>query len=487
MSRFVQIAFLAALVALRPVPAQTTYAGITGSVTDPNGAVVPGATIEATHLQTNYQYTATSNAVGVYTLSQLREGEYRLRARAAGFQDYVAQNVQLVARDLRRLDINLRVGAVETVVEVTAGATLIETETARIGNTKSASTLASLPLNTRSLYNFLALSPGVVGAGGGQATRRFAGSRVNQSEQSIDGVTVSNGYDGTQISPLVGWIGSYEEVRVDISNNTADIGAVGQVTVISKSGTNGLHGLASDYYSTPWFRARNPFALQRGTGVNHAPGIQAGGPIVFPRLYDGRNKSFFFYSFETSRGSNVLQLLNPTVPLPEWREGDFSRLAPRTVVRDPNGNTPFANNRIPASRLNATARRIQDRFYPLPNFGDPTVLTSQNFRQQLLRPSDGVLGLPGVVEEGGLVDRAVGGDALPEGPIEELAVGELGLVGRRLEVDDVVVLEGFERAPCHMTFSCRQTGLRTDGEGQSRITSGWWGTPGRNHMIHLIH
>jgi hypothetical protein len=367
---------------------QTTYAGITGSVTDPNGAVVPGATIEAVHLETNYQYSTTSNDVGVYTLSQLREGAYTLRARAAGFQEYAARDIQLVARDLRRIDIQLRVGAVETVVEVTAGATLIETETARIGNTKGAQILASLPLNTRSLYNFLALSPGVVGAGGGQATRRFAGSRVNQSDQSIDGVTVSNGYDGTQISPLVGWIGSYEEIRVDISNNTADIGAVGQVTVISKSGSNELHGLVADYYSTPWFRARNPFALQRGTGVSHALGGQVGGPVVLPKLYDGRNKSFFFFSFETSRGSNVLQLLNPTVPLPAWREGDFSLLAPRTVVRDPNGNTPFPNNRIPASRLNAVSRKIQDRFYPLPNFGDPTVLTSQNFRQQYLRPFD---------------------------------------------------------------------------------------------------
>ena len=169
-----------------------------------------------------------------------------------------------------------------------------------IGDSKNAEMLKSLPLNTRNLYQFLALTPGVLGAGGGQATRRFAGSRVNQSEQSIDGITVSNGYDGTQISPLVSYIGSFEEVRVDLANNTADIGAVGQVTVISKSGTNDLHGLAVDYYSTPWFRARNPFALARGTGVSHNFGGQVGGPVVLPHLYDGRNRSFFFASFETT-------------------------------------------------------------------------------------------------------------------------------------------------------------------------------------------
>src|SRR5262249_59533159 len=103
-------------------------------------------------------------------------------------------------------------------------------------------------------------------------------SGVNQSDQSIDGITVSNGYDGTQISPLVSYIGSFEEVRVDLANNTADMGSLGQVTVVSKSGTNDLHGLFGDYYSTPAFRARNPFALTRGTGVNHAPGGQVGGP-----------------------------------------------------------------------------------------------------------------------------------------------------------------------------------------------------------------
>jgi hypothetical protein len=329
-----------------------------------------------------------SNEAGVYTLSQLREGEYTLRAKAPGFQEFVAQNIQLVSRDLRRIDIALRVGSVDTVIEVSAGATLIETETARIGNTKGAETLKSLPLNTRSLYDFLGLTPGVIGAGGGQATRRFAGSRVNQSDQSMDGVTVSNGYDGTQISPLVSYIGSFQEVRVDLANNTADIGSIGQVTVISRSGTNELHGLFGDYYSTPMFRARNPFAPARGTGVSHAPGGEVGGPIVLPGIYNGRNKSFFFFSFETSRGSAVQQLLNPTVPLPAWRAGDFSALAPRTIVRDPNGNAPFPDNRIPAARINPVSQKIQDRFFPLPNFGDPTVLVSQNYREQLTRPFD---------------------------------------------------------------------------------------------------
>ncbi|MGH9752232.1 MAG: carboxypeptidase-like regulatory domain-containing protein, partial [Blastocatellia bacterium] len=367
--------------------AQTTFGSIAGNVTDANGAIVAGATIEATHVRSNYRYTTRSNEVGNFTLPQLREGEYTLRATATGFREFVAQNILLAAREERRIDIQLQVGPVESRVEVTAGATLIETDTARIGDSKNAMALKSLPLNTRSLYSFLALTPGVLAAGGGQATRRFAGSRVNQSDQSIDGITVSNGFDGTQISPLVNYIESYEEVRVDMANNSADIGAVGQVTVVSKSGGNELHGAVFDYYSTPWFRARNPFAAQRGSGVRHQPGGAVGGPIVIPKLYDGHNRSFFFFSFETLRGSNVLQLLNPTVPLASWRAGDFSNVS--TPIRNPfNNNQPFPGNRIPDNLINPVSKKIQERFHPLPNFGDPNVLTAQNYREQKSRQLD---------------------------------------------------------------------------------------------------
>ncbi len=366
---------------------QTTFASITGSVTDSAGAVVPGVNVEATHVQTNYVYTATSNATGAYTLSQLREGEYTLKATSAGFKEFRVQNIVLISRDQRRIDVRLEVGTVETHIEVSAGATLIETETARIGDSKGANTLKSLPLNTRSLYGFLGLMPGVVSSGT-RATRRFAGSRVNQSEQSIDGITVSNGYDGTQISPLVSYIESYEEVRVDMANNTADIGSVGQVTIVSKSGTNQLHGNVFDYYQSPWFRARNPFAATRGSGVSHQPGGSVGGPVLLPKLYDGRNRTFFFFSFETSRGSAIQQLINPAVPIAPWRAGDFSGLLPRTVVRDPFTRTPLPGNRMPASQLNPVSVKIQDRFYPLPNTGNPGVFANRNYNEQKTRPFD---------------------------------------------------------------------------------------------------
>ena len=374
------------LVAVPDGLAQTTFGSLTGSITDVGGAAVPNVPIEATHVRSNYKYTTQSNEVGNYTLPQLREGEYTLRATAPGFREFVAQSIQLASREERRIDIRLEVGPLETLVEVTAGATLIETETARIGDSKDAMALKILPLNTRSLYSFLALTPGVLGAGGGQATRRFAGSRVNQSEQSIDGITVSNGFDGTQISPLVSYIESFEEVRVDMANNSADIGSVGQVTVVSKSGSNDLHGNLFDYYYTVVPRAQSVCGPAGIWGAASA-WRSRGWSHRIPKIYNGRDRSFFFFSFETARGSNVQQLLTRLSRYPRGGPEIFPT-SPRLFAIPLTTISRFAGNRIPDNRINPVSRRIQERFYPLPNFGDPNVLTAQNYREQKSRPFD---------------------------------------------------------------------------------------------------
>jgi hypothetical protein len=370
-----------------PAWAQTTFATLTGTVTDSSGSVIPNVVVSATHVATNITTTVPSNAAGVYTIAQLKEGEYKVVAKGAGFKEFVAQGIVLAARDYRRVDVHLEVGPVETVVEVTGGATLIETETARISDTKTADLMKTIPLNTRSIWAFLSLSPAVLQAGSGSSTIRFAGSRGNQSHWAIDGTTMSDGVDETQIGPLANYIEWIQELKIDVSNNTAEFGTIGQVTSISKSGTNSLHGSVYDFYTTPWFRARNPFALARGTGISHGPGATASGPVWLPRIYNGKDKSFFFFGFETSRGSAVTQSLNPTVPPAPWRQGDFSGLS--TPILDPfNNRQPFAGNRIPTARLNATALKLQERFFPLPNFGDPTRLISQNYREDIVRPRD---------------------------------------------------------------------------------------------------
>ncbi len=369
--------------------AQTTFATITGLVTDPNGAVIPGAVVIATQTESNYRYTARSNDSGYYTIGQLLEGGYVLRAETPGFKAFVQRDIRLAGLDVRRIDIRMEIGAVETTVEVTGNAGLIETETARISDTKTAGIIRDLPLNQRSLWDFVGQNPGIVQAASGTATRRFSGSRNNQSDASVDGITISNGRDGTQITPIVGFVESFQEVRVDMANNTAEFGGLGQVTVISKSGSNEFHGSGFDYYSTPKFVSRNPFAQSGSAGITHSPGATIGGPVTIPHLYSGKNKTFFFFSYETTRGSAARDIITPTVPLASWRSGDFSGLLPGTIIKDPfAGNAPFAGNIIPSSRVNPVAQKIQDLFYPLPNFGNVNSFQNQNFRVLLTRPFD---------------------------------------------------------------------------------------------------
>src|SRR5205823_2308525 len=120
-----------------PAYSQTTFATITGMVTDPTGSSIPNAKITATHVETNYTYTANSNGAGAYTVSQLREGAYFVTVSAPGFDEFRVENVVLAARDIRRIDVRMTVGAQAARVEVSAGATLIETDTARISDIKN--------------------------------------------------------------------------------------------------------------------------------------------------------------------------------------------------------------------------------------------------------------------------------------------------------------------------------------------------------------
>ena len=155
---------------------QTTFASITGTVTDAGRSGGLECKIEATQLESNYKYTAVSNEAGNYTIAQLRPGTYVVRATAPGFASFEAEEVVLAARDVRRVDIPLVVGSVQSSIEVTAGATVIETETARISDTRTAQSIKSLPVDRRSLWNYLALSPAVTTSTEG-SWRRFSGQQ----------------------------------------------------------------------------------------------------------------------------------------------------------------------------------------------------------------------------------------------------------------------------------------------------------------------
>ncbi len=366
--------------------AQTSFGSITGRITDATGAAVPKAQVKATETQSQYSYGSQSTSDGVYTFANLREGTYTVIATAPGFSEVRAPDIRLAAREIRALDLTMQVGSVSSTIDVQATpAAVIETETSRISQTRTNAELQYLPLNTRSVTSFLALAPGIGQGTTVTATYRFNGSRRNQSEFTVDGISNIT-YNGTQTSPLTSYIESFQEVRIDSANNTADAGAIGQVMVVSKSGTNQLHGSLFDYYVTPAFRARDFFSPTRATGISHRPGGSVGGPIVVPHVYNGHDKTFFFFDLETSRGSQTQNLINPTVPLASWRNGDFSALLPGTVVKNPTTGVAYPGNRIPMSQLSPVSLGIQNLFYPLPNNGSATSLGSKKFRHHADSP-----------------------------------------------------------------------------------------------------
>ena len=369
-----------------PAGAQSTFATLTGTITDASGAAVPGADIEAVNTGTGYKYTAKSNEAGIYTIANLLEGTYRLRATAQGFQEFVAENVILLARDIRRIDVQFQVGQVATTVEVSAGVTLIETETARIADTRTRETMVDMPLSLRRAWDFIQLSPNVSKTKSG-FNMRFGGSRTRQGDVTVDGVSISNVFGGQITGVVSDRTESYQEIRLEVAGGTAENPGIGQMAVVTRSGTNQLRGEAFLYYTSPGLQARNPFATASTGSIEWVPGGSLGGPVYIPKLYDGRNRTFFFSSIEFERfGPPTIQTFNTTVPLEPWRQGDFSGLLPGTVVRDPfAGNAPFAGNVLPRSRLNAAALRMQ-QFYPLPNFGDTRTLVAQNNRQNVDNP-----------------------------------------------------------------------------------------------------
>lgn len=365
---------------------QSTFASITGTVTDASGAVVPNAQIVAINVHTNIQTTAQSNSAGVYVVSQLNPGTYSLSAQASGFKKFVVSDIILNARDIRRIDVKLQVGKVSTQVTVTGGATLINTETARIRHTQLSYQMNQLPLNTGAVWAFLALAPGVVQEPG-TSTVRISGSRGGQINWSMDGTTFSDGVDNTQNGPVGNYTEPFEAVQMNLANNSAQYGALGQITLVSKSGTNNLHGDIFDRYTTPLFLARNPFQAQRSSYILHNLGGSIGGPLYIPKVYDGRNKTFFFVSYESYRGSSSTGLYNDTVPTEAWRNGNFSDLLPAVKIYDPQTGQPFAGNIIPTDRINSVSKQMQDMFYPQPNSGDTSVFHPENFLQNYSFPS----------------------------------------------------------------------------------------------------
>ena len=362
---------------------QATFGTITGTVADSTGAVVPKVAIEVTNEGTGITRSVTTDEAGNYVVVNLNAGTYRVNAKAPGFKTYVARGIALEALRTVRLDVVLEVGDVGTEVTVQSMAPVIETDVPSIADVRSLRDLRDLPLNIRStvsgtgdsgLYRYVFLTP--TGYQGGGSRFSLGGGRGSQNYFNVDGISSNSPAFGNSIGPAEPSFESIQEVRFEIVNNKAEFGEVANITAISKSGTNQLHGGLFWYHENAALNARPFFSPTRGQNIRNNFGVSAGGPIV-------RNKLFFFGTYEGERQRQPA-IITPNLPTTRMRGGDFSQLlesATPIVIRNPYaGNTPFPGNVIPSNLLNAGALAWQERFFPLPNFGAPN-LTVANYRE----------------------------------------------------------------------------------------------------------
>ena len=360
--------------------AQATFGTITGSVTDSSGAVVPGVAVLVTNEGTNASRTVTSSSSGTYEVPNLNAGRYRVTSKHPGFKTFIVQGIDLAALRTVRVDVRMEVGEVGTEVTIQGVAPVIETDSASIASVRTTRDLNDLPLNIRStvsgtgdsgLYRYVFLTP--TGGQGGGSRFSLGGARGSQNYFNVDGISSNSPAFGNSIGPAEPSFESIQEVRFEIVNNKAEFGEVANITAITKSGTNELHGALFWYHENSALNARPFFATSKGQNIRNNFGVSAGGPIK-------HNKLFFFGTFEGERQRQPA-IITPNVPTIAMRAGNFAALA--APIRNPfAGGEPFPGNTIPTSLLNQGALKWQSRFYPLPNFG-PANSTNANYRDSV--------------------------------------------------------------------------------------------------------
>lgn len=368
-------------------------ASITGRIADPSGAVVPGATVTVQAVETGIQNTAETNGEGYYNIPSLPPGAYNLSVSKAGFVPIRQTDLKLIVQQVARLDLTLQVGAVTETVEVAAQAVLLDSETSTLGQVVHGRQIVELPLLGRNPYALAGLVPGVRPSAGmndlpvdqiSTAYTSINGQRANQNEYLLDGAPNTAAASNQPV--IYANVDSVQEFKVETNSFSAEYGraAGGVFNVVTKSGTNDFHFTAYDFLrndklnANDWFanrseKIRPPFKFNQFGGV-------IGGPLSIPKLYSGKDKTFFFGSIEMVRFVQGITFTG-TVPRPEQLAGDFSRTRnaagnliqiydPISTRTNPAGGgylrTPFAGNIIPADRIDPVARNIS-KFWPAPN------------------------------------------------------------------------------------------------------------------------
>jgi Carboxypeptidase regulatory-like domain len=358
---------------------QSTFGTVLGTVKDPSGSFVPMAMVELMNTGTSAVRSTVTNTDGGYEFVNTEIGNYKLSVNAPGFQKTEYQAFDVAARATVRVDIDLKVASQATSVTVEAVA-LVQTDASSISESKGSLELTDLPVaiatrssGSTSAYSTLTSQPGVqIDANNNIAV---SGATQSQLSFSIDGIsTVGPGTLGA-LSELFPSFNSIEEIKISEDLNPAEFGGVADITTISKSGTNEFHGGVFENIQNTDFNAADTFSHVVTEDKMNNFGIYLGGPVIFPKLYNGRNKTFFFGSFERLTLPKSETFVN-SVPTQAMRNGDLSAYLLPANGGASNALTGYANNQIPASALNPFSERLLDLLYPLPNYGPPGAISN---------------------------------------------------------------------------------------------------------------
>jgi hypothetical protein len=390
--RFVRSSLALSLFVCLNLPAQQITGNIRGTVTDPSGAVIHGATVTVRQAETGLSRAATTDRNGNYVLLELPIGHYSLRVTEEGFQEYVQDGITLSVNETASVSPHLAVGSEKEQVLVSADAELIEPTVTSMGKVVQQRELEDLPLNGRNFSQLGLLQPGVVPltpgvAEAGGSLRNGQGYAVNgQRPESnnflIDGANNFNGVDGGFV--LRPPIDAISQFRIITHNANAEFGnALGSTTnLVTRSGTNELHGTLWEFLRNDAVDANNYFAQTKEPLKQNQFGATVGAPIK-------RDKAFvfgFYEGFRNRQGESALT----TVPSVKQRAGDFSELCtegftagfcnnPQHQLFNVFANAPYPNNQVPQNQINSVSQNLLT-FFPLPNAGTNLLSTTQTLR-----------------------------------------------------------------------------------------------------------
>jgi hypothetical protein len=359
--------------------AQTITGSITGTVSDPSGAVITNVKITATNVGTNVTHNALTNDTGVYNIPFLPIGQYTVSAEQKGFKKSVLGPFALEVNQIARIDMKLEVGEVTQSVEITGVAPILQTESTQTGGSLTAEAISAIPLNGRNFASLTQLIPGAISTSPNamNTSGRVQGSgsrpQVNGNREQTNNFLLDGVDNNDSIDNRIGYqpnVDALEEVKIITGNGSSEFGNVGGAIVNAtlKSGTNQYHGNVFEFLRNNKLDANGFFANRSRTPRNpfkrNIFGGTFGGPIK-------KNKLFFFVDYEQTEQRNSGAATASVAPA-TWRAGDLSdflRIS-NQVVRDPQTGNPFPGNIIPTNRIvNPVAQKLfsTPTLYPLPN------------------------------------------------------------------------------------------------------------------------